>query len=168
MKVKKLNRRLLQFLFGALRVNVSSFYIAGKTAKPSYAFSAYWLSSNALATKHTAVIFSKTLFDEKEAFDNTTGKYTVPVSGTYIFISQLCVNGANYAAVNFVADGSRIGAFASGDDSYHTCSSGAALAKLQEGQKVWLQVTSTASSIRNTDNYGGFNYFAGILIREIQ
>lgn len=107
----------------------------GESAKSSYAFSAYWLSSNALATLNAAVIFSKTLFDEKEAYDNTTGKYTVPVSGTYMFTSQLCLNGNDYAAVNFVADGNRIGAFDSGDKSFYSCSSGTALGKLQEINK---------------------------------
>ena len=84
-----------------------------------------------------------------------------------MFSSQLCIDSGNYAAVNFVANGNRIGAMDSGDNNFPTCSSGIALAQLQKGHQIWLQVTYTSISIRNTDETGGFNSFAGYLISEI-
>ena len=129
----------------------------------SYAFSAYWLADASLNTGDV-VVFSKKLLDEGELYDTSTGKYSVPVSGVYYFVSTLCSN-ANYGAVKFVADGVRIGAFDFGDSSYHICSSGSAVVKLVKNAKVWLAVTDSVR-IYNGDNAGGFNNFAGYLINE--
>ena len=119
-----------------------SLFVPGKTDPSSYAFSAYWLSYYDFETLNAVLRFSRILFDEEDTYDSSTGKYIVPVTGVYTFISQLCLGGDNYAAVHFVADGSRIGAFDIHNNS--TCSSGTALAKLEKGRQFWLQVTDTA------------------------
>ena len=106
--------------------------------------------------------------DEGELYDTRTGKYTVPVSGKYYFTAALCTGSGNdYGSVNIVADGVRIGAFDLGDGSFHRCSSGNGVAKLQKNANIWLVVTNSFTG-RNSDDYYGFNYFAGYLINEEQ
>ena len=140
------------------------FLFSGGLQKSTYAFSVYWLADTSLISGNV-VIFTRKPLDEGALYDTNTGKYNVPVSGLYFFTSGLCVNKGDYGAINIVADGTRIGAFDAVDYDLHTCSTGSALAKLEKNTKVWLVVTADTSA-RNTDTYGGFNYFSGYLISE--
>ena len=139
--------------------------ISGKTSKSSYAFAAYWLT-NDYATLNTVLIFSKTLFDEDASYNNRTGIYTVPASGTYLFTSILCVGPGDYASVDIVADGARIGVLILADNVYQSCTSGTAVASLHRNAQVWLTVISISGKCRNNESSDSFNYFAGHLISE--
>ena len=108
-------------------------------------------------------VFSKTIFDEAHAYDNSSGKFTVNQNGVYLFTARFCLGSGHYLGVNIVADGERFGGFDAGDDMFSTCSSGTAIEKLKEGTKVWMEVDNGATCV-NDEAPSGFNYFAGLLI----
>lgn len=138
--------------------------LQSKSVKSSYAFSAHWLPDTSLS-KGKTLVFSKTIFDEEQTYDNSSGKYTVPFSGTYLFTAHLCIFDRHHGEIYFVADGIRFGAFYVVDKDWYVCAQGTAIGQLQKGAKVWLKADSTAAAY-NADDPSGFNYFAGYLINK--
>ena len=133
--------------------------------KSSYAFSAYTLTDTSL-TKGKTLVFSKILNDEEQTYDNSSGQYTVPVSGTYLFTATLCVSANTDGRLNFVADGIRFGALFVGDSKWTVCSQGTAIGRLYKGAKVWLTADTIGTAYDRVNNPLGFNYFAGYMINE--
>ena len=109
-------------------------------------------------------MFSKTIFDDAEAYDNSTGKYTVNKDGVYLFTARFCLLSGQYIEMNIVADGDRFGSFDAGDQNYWTCSSGTAIGKLTKGTQVWMEVLNSATCENRIETPFGFNYFTGFLI----
>lgn len=131
----------------------------------SYAFSAYWLTNTSPA-KNEVIIFTRTIFDKGGVYNNSTGKFTAPVSGIYLFTATLCPYNTKDTWVHFVSNGNRIGAFMAGDKVWNTCSSGSTIASLQKGANVWIRgiIIRSGTVFRNNDNQS-FNGFAGSLLQ---
>ena len=86
------------------------------------------------------LIFNRVLLNENEAYNSQTGEYTVPVTGTYMFTATLCTGPDRWTDVQFVADGTVIGAFRSADQGWHTCHSSSVTAHLQKSMKVKMTI----------------------------
>lgn len=112
--------------------------------RPPHAFSAFWLAKENPA-KGEALVFNRILVNENDAYNKNTGEYTVPVNGTYMFISTLCTHANQWVKVQFVADGKVIGAFRASDRDWDVCTSSSATSNLQKGMKVKIIVVSTDS-----------------------
>lgn len=147
-------------------VYVSEADSTSRKTRKAYSFSAYWLSDTSPAN-NDAIVFTRTLYDTGNVYNNRTGKFTAPVTGIYIFTATLCISSSSWMTLQFVADGTRIGAFAAGDANYWTCSSGSATALLLKGSAVWLRAHDTNAGerlVNNGDN--AFNGFTGTMIYE--
>lgn len=136
-----------------------------KTGK-AYSFSAHWLSSTSPAN-NDVIIFTRTLYDKGNVYNNTTGKFTTPVTGIYLFTAALCIKPNTWMNLQFMADGTRIGEFVAGDKYWSICSSGSATAPLSKGSVVWLRAHSVdyGEKLWNSDD-NGFNGFTGTLVYE--
>lgn len=131
----------------------------------TYAFSAYFLTDRT-PTKNEAVVFTKTLFDRDGVYNNSTGKFTAPVDGVYLFTASLCTPPNKDVWLHFVADGTKIGALMTGDKYWNTCSSGSAITFLSKRSNVWLSPVSVSSGISfNNNEQSYFNGFAGALLQ---
>ena len=143
-----------------------SFSFSEQENRPSYAFSAYWLSEID-PTPPEELIFTRTLLDTDGVYNNRTGKFLVPQSGVYIFFSTLCSKGTKYAWVNFHTEERFIGKMftGDGDNGWATCSSGSAIAHLQAGTHVFMRVIRAYSgNVFDNHRTNGINSFAGHLI----
>ena len=128
----------------------------------SYAFSA-WFITKLSPSGEDDLIFKKTLLDETGVYDNTTGKYTAKVDGLYIFHATLCSKATELITVNFLAGGTVVGTFRTGDENLQACSSGSATARLQKGEQVSLRGYYATSAVLITDPEL-WNSFSGHLI----
>ena len=106
------------------------------------------------------------LVNENDAYDKSTGEYTVPVNGTYLFLSTLCTHDQQWVNVKFIADDAVIGAFRSADQDWDLCTSSSATSKLQKGMKVKLVVHSKGpGTIFYNRQYYYHSSFSGHLIK---
>ena len=141
-----------------------SFSLSEQANRPSHAFSAYWLSEID-PTPPEDLIFTRTLLDTDSVYNNRTGKFTVQHSGVYIFFATLCAFGGQWVWVEFHNEETFIGKMYTGDNSYTTCSSGSAIARLQAGKQVSIRVTRASSgTVFYNSEKEAINSFSGHLI----
>lgn len=134
--------------------------------------SSYTFSTIRLANTDPAIgdvlVFTRTQLNEGNVYDSSTGKYTAPLNGTYLFATTLCFKPAKWAFIHFMADDMLIGAFLAGNESGtgYKCSSSTVTAFLQKDMEVWLKVygKNSETPFHNSENYN--NSFAGHLIKE--
>ena len=133
--------------------------------RPSYAFSAMWLPNTNPAVGET-LIFSRIALNEKDVYNAYTGEYTVPVNGTYLFTSTLCVHASKWVNLKFMADSVVIGAFRVAEKDWSNCSSSSVIRYLTKDMKVKMNVHNKGSGtiFTNSENYY-LNSFSGHLIK---
>lgn len=120
-----------------------------------------------LSTVHqwVTLLSSPSLLNYGGVYSTTTGKFTVPIDGVYMFTSTLCASyTSKYAFVDFVADGTVIGKFTAGDADREICFSGSAIARLQKGMQAFLKVRLIESGFYIIENMHHMNSFTGHMI----
>ena len=129
---------------------------------PTIVFNAKSVTSNSPQTGQP-VVFSSVLSNIGSGYSSTTGKFTAPVNGTYIFTVQLCVTTNKAAEFGFIVDGTVSTAFQDKDhDEYSTASTSIQLF-LKQGQKVWVRpVNPCLSCLINSGTC--WNRFSGSLV----
>lgn len=132
----------------------------------SYAFSAYWIADTSPSVGDV-IVFTNILLDEANSYNSTTGKFTAPVGGIYLFASNLCIHHNRSVRVEFVVDNVPIGRFRISDKVYSECSSGTAIGIVQKGSKVWLRVIEIESGdMFHNHPTMTFNSFTGHLLEK--
>ena len=129
-----------------------------------YGFSAYQCSTTRLL-KGSTIVLTRTRLNEDSVYNSGAGQFTAPVSGVYVFHATLCTNtGGSFIYVAFMADGEVIGRFSTNDNALDICTSGSALARLQKGNKVYLQVTLVSSGTVLRDDSNHMNSLSGFFV----
>ncbi|XP_060560616.1 caprin-2-like [Ruditapes philippinarum] len=148
---------------GELRKTVD--VIADKAKIPTVAFKARLNSHLSDASTGSYIIFPITMFNEGSAFDSSTGKFTVPVNGTYLFTVIFCVQSKQSLHIDITVDGQTTQPVTLRSEGNAACQSAALLEVLIVGQTVGVKVTSRFST--NTVYHGSYrwNSFSGTLIR---
>ncbi|XP_060587496.1 heavy metal-binding protein HIP-like [Ruditapes philippinarum] len=111
------------------------------------------------------IVFPTVLFNEADAYNLGTGKFTAPVNGLYMFSLAFCVYPQKILIVGIMIEGTRYTtSLFRGDDSYG-CSSADTVAIVTAGQKIWVEVLpgGNTGTIINQDAYR-WNTFSGALI----
>ena len=138
--------------------------VLNNTIQSFHGFSAYD-STTKSPTKGSSIVFRRTQLNEGDLYNTETGQFTVPVDGIYVFHATLCTHSPDisiYAA--FMGDKEVLGMLASSEKDYNSCHSGSALARLQKGSKVYLQVTYISSGPVLFDDKYHMNSFSGFLV----
>ena len=88
------------------------------------------------------ILFNSVKVNEGRCYDNTTGKFTTTVPGTYVFIATLgsTVKNENVTAYITVDDT----AYTIFRGSYTSTGSSSVLVRLGLGQRVWVKADSNA------------------------
>ena len=142
-------------------VFISSEYLE----RPSYAFSAYWLSNHDANVGDT-LIFLNVILNEENVYNKYTGEYTVKVNGTYMFSTTLCFMNVGYANVRFLADDKAIGIFRVGDKDWQLCACSSTIAYLPKDSNVRLDVLYKSKSTIFKDEENAMQCsFSGHLVK---
>ena len=96
-------------------------------------------------------------------YDVTTGKFTAPVHGLYMFSVNSCHN-KNWATVAIVKENQVLMSSSQNDNSYFSCHTVQTLATLVPGDKVWVKCNSGCSLYSNSVLW---NTFSGALLQAI-
>lgn len=137
--------------------------------QPSYAFNAYWLA-NTNPANGDALVFTRIHLNEGNVYDSSTGKYTAPLNGTYLFSTTLCFNTAMWAFIHFIVDGTPNGVFLAGNSQGRDahCASSTVTVFLQKGMQVWLKVYNKSPGTPFINGHNQYHsHFAGHLIKEV-
>ena len=134
--------------------------------RTSYAFHALWIA-NTRPSINEALKFSRVIVNDHDVYDQNTGEFKTPVDGSYTFTANICVLKTKCLNLQFLAGGTVIGSFRSGDHDWSSCTSSTAMSQLLKGQIVKLVVTNRYGSgemVYNYDN-GFLSSFSGMLIK---
>lgn len=130
-------------------------------------FNAYYLSSQNVAPGQT-LIFTRSVVNVGDAYNNSTGEFTAPVNGIYSFNAHLCIYSPHELFFNIKIGGMTYATAYGHDQSSVQCSSAQSSASVRKGEKViiqWAVTTITGSNIYQSSTIR--NYFSGHLVSQI-
>ncbi|XP_053388172.1 heavy metal-binding protein HIP-like [Mercenaria mercenaria] len=129
------------------------------------AFKARLDSNIAVATGQT-VVFPTVLFNEGDSYNRGTGKFTTPVSGTYMFTMAFCLKNIQTLVAGIMVDHKKYTVTLFYGDGNNECLTGDTVAMLTAGQVVRVEVLAGSSTGRiiNQDDSYRWNTFSGVLI----
>ena len=108
------------------------------------------------------IIFTETLYNHGNGYNNNTGAFTAPVAGTYLFTGQLCSNHGTSIYTSIIVDGEYITRTRSYDDNSSSCCSFDVIVMLDKSSNVVIWSHSTNTELF-TSNYS-WNTFTGVLL----
>jgi hypothetical protein len=111
------------------------------------------------------MVFPITMFNKGIAFDSSTGKFTVPVNGTYLFTVIFCLLNTKSLYIDITVDGQTTQPVTLRSESNHACQSATLLEVLIVGQTVGVKVLVSFSTHTVFYNAHRWNTFSGTLIR---
>nr|KAG5709036.1 hypothetical protein BaRGS_004675 [Batillaria attramentaria] len=131
---------------------------------------AQFSNDNAVGPDSGPYVFDQVVYNDGNAYDASTGVFTAPYAGTYIFCAQLFTDGSvtEHPFVDIEVNGTTIARMAfeigGGDtpDAAEDSDSTTVTVKLQAGDRVWV-----ASEEGNSYHYWGqfHTFFSGALLR---
>lgn len=129
------------------------------TKGPTVAFRSRDLTDLKPANEQT-LIFKTTSLNEGGGYDNTTGIFTVPVPGTYIFTVQFCIIRHDmYYAI--VSDNKDIKKGVFGDRDWGQCYTSYTVDVLEAGSRVWVKHVKGGDLFESPDFW---NTFSGVYV----
>lgn len=144
--------------------------------RPTVAFSAEGIDiGNATLLTNQTIVFTNLILNIGDAYDSSTGIFTAPINGLYMFSVQMCAQHSPRSNKRFVfkvfAGPKVIQSILNGRyDFYHTYDSrvannaGTVTQPLVAGEKVWVQ--NAGSQYVGLSGYSNdcWNHFGGVLI----
>ncbi|XP_045200343.2 uncharacterized protein LOC123554329 [Mercenaria mercenaria] len=111
--------------------------------------------------KDHTLVFKTTMLNKGNGYDNSTGIFTAPVSGTYLFTIQLCVPVNTSPWYNIVAENKLIQTGYFYDRKSNSCHTADGITILQAEERVWINIPYP-SKLKQGSEY--WNSFSGVLI----
>ncbi|XP_052761740.1 complement C1q-like protein 4 [Mya arenaria] len=133
-------------------------------ATPLVYFNAHFPQTTSLSTGK--VIVDKTVENNHgNGYSATTGKYTAPERGLYLFFMHTCTSSTKYSYLQIVKDGSVLIRSVQYEKESLSCSNSQVFVQLDVGETVWVQCSSGSSSRQLNENSSyRWTSFGGALI----
>lgn len=141
-----------------LEGRILCFFLSGSFIKSRVVFA---VKSPAELITSKPVIFRDITFNEGNGYDKTTGIFTAPVSGTYIFSIQFCTSANDGLGYVVMSKERELKRGYMKDTDQDSCYSFEAVDILGKGDRVWIAYKDPSVLIE--DNYRS-NYFSGVLV----
>ena len=113
------------------------------------------------------ILFREVVQNEGKGYNKSTGIFTAPVTGTYLFTVQVCLFSSKLLSVSIVANGTAITAGNFGDEDWNAiCHStdGLAFVQAEEEVKVLVTYASSSSVIYPDQKDTRWSFFSGVLL----
>ena len=146
-----------------INANIKYYVTVGQYSQMLY-FSYRGVSSMP-SSGETFVFTTKTAQIGPIGYDASTGKFTTPVAGLYLFIVNACTHYKEYTQLQIVQDNKVLVASSNYDGTYaNQCFSFQAFADLTSGQQVWVKCAGSCY-FTHTDSYQWMQ-FSGALVHK--
>ncbi|XP_052761396.1 uncharacterized protein LOC128204093 [Mya arenaria] len=111
------------------------------------------------------IVYKTVETNHGSGYSSTTGKFTSPVRGLYLFFMHTCTAPNKYAFLTIVKEGSVLIASVHYDKDYYTCSSSQVFVQLDAEETVWVQCSNGGSNIQLYEQHPyRWSSFGGALI----
>ncbi|KAL3882725.1 hypothetical protein ACJMK2_029037 [Sinanodonta woodiana] len=105
---------------------------------------------------HEIIHFDTVLLNDGNGFNNQTGIFTCPLSGTYFFSLSLMISPGYVTAVQLIVNGQvKVNSYAHGYDSYYDQGSISIIVRCEAGHNVWMSMRD--GSYVYGDSYTSFS-----------
>ncbi|WAQ99663.1 hypothetical protein MAR_024036 [Mya arenaria] len=111
------------------------------------------------------IVFTKTVYDFGNGYDNVTGVFTVPVDGTYLFTMHLCSHAGKDIHYRLTIDDEDHLGGRNFNTGSHVCTSADVIAPLKTNSKVFVK-SSQSSDVLYEDGSYRRNIFSGVLLHK--
>lgn len=128
---------------------------------PDVAFSAYTDADTSMGGK---TVFNKVLINEPTAYDQSTGVFSCPVAGIYMFSFVIAVRGSQTSHAKLTINGNVVlEAITEGrESSDDKQGSNVAIVKLEKDDKVWVSGSGTLPGDSNGKSNTRTSSFSGV------
>lgn len=134
--------------------------------RPTVAFSAEGIGNATLLTNQT-IVFTNLILNIGDAYNSSTGIFTAPVNGLYMFSVQMCAQHRSRSQFRVFAGPKVIQSIL--HDSYHSMvrvssTAGTVAQSLTAGEEVWIQNADSPYYELSRYSNDCWNHFGGVLI----
>ncbi|XP_033725759.1 uncharacterized protein LOC117315605 [Pecten maximus] len=116
----------------------------------------YELSNSVTVRTGSVVVYDHETLDEGHGYSPHNGIYTVPVAGIYVMVWDTFANFRSYIQTFLVVNGTKRGTSFSDAQATHDLVSSLVVLRLQQGDRVVIQVGRTSDTNATMSSYGSF------------
>lgn len=111
------------------------------------------------------IVFDRTITNMGNAYDSSTGIFTAPIRGVYIFSMDAMVEPGENEYLEFVKDGAHVmyNYSHAGGSLHDVSSSRTVVLELEKGNQVWIRTSPNAAHGSGTLHGNEFSTFSGWL-----
>ncbi|XP_060587694.1 complement C1q tumor necrosis factor-related protein 2-like [Ruditapes philippinarum] len=140
--------------------------LSDQIVTPTVAFKAR-LNAHTAAPVSQVIVFPVVLFNEGDAYNSKTGKFTATTNRSYLFTIEFCVLQNKYLYVDIMVDGVAYTKTNIEDNDNLDCQTADTVAVLKAGQSVWVQPSASDSgNIIRHHSLHYWNTFSGVLLHK--
>ncbi|XP_052764805.1 uncharacterized protein LOC128206425 [Mya arenaria] len=136
--------------------------ITDQIATRSVYFHAHSPQTSTLSTGEV-IVYERVKTNQGNGYNATTGTFTAPAQGLYLFIMQKCSPPNKYSYLQIMKEGSGLLTSAHYDEDNHSCSSSQAFVQLDFGETVWIQCSRGGPNAQLYEDSNHWNSFGGAL-----
>ncbi|XP_052761739.1 uncharacterized protein LOC128204363 [Mya arenaria] len=138
--------------------------IKDQTATPLVYFNAHFPQTTSLSTGEV-IVYKTVESNQGSGYSATTGKFTAPERGLYLFFMHTCTYSTIYSYLQIVKDGSVLIKSVQYEKDAATSSSSQVFVQLDVGETVWVQCATGGSTSQLDENHSyRWTSFGGALI----
>ncbi|WAR29954.1 hypothetical protein MAR_003522 [Mya arenaria] len=162
--LKRENKELKSNLKDEVQISISDLEkVKEKTVLPLVFFNSKNVADTSIKTGHT-IVFTETLVNDGNGYDNTTGIFTTPVDGTYLVSLHMCVKNKQNLYYGLVIDGKDTLRGEMYEYRAYSCNSVQQLLTLKVGKRVWIQVYVKDVDLLQSGSH--WNMFSALLLNK--
>ncbi|XP_052761741.1 heavy metal-binding protein HIP-like [Mya arenaria] len=138
--------------------------IKDQIATPLVFFNAHFPQTTSLSTGEV-IVYKTVETNQGSGYSATTGKFTAPERGLYLFFMHTCTSSNYYSYLQIVKDGSVLISSVQYEKDASTCSSSQVFVLLDVGETVWVQCSNGNWDMQLHENHSyRWTSFGGALI----
>ncbi|XP_052765439.1 heavy metal-binding protein HIP-like [Mya arenaria] len=162
--LKRENEELKSSLRDEVQISISDLEkVKEKSFLPFIFFNSKNVADTTIKAGHT-IVFTETLVNDGNAYDNTTGIFTAPEDGIYLVSLHMCVKNKQNLYYGLVIDGKESLRGEMYEYRAVTCNSVQQLLTIKAGNRVWIQVYVKDVVLLQSANH--WNMFSAFLLNK--
>lgn len=132
---------------------------------PVVAFSSHTVTGRTMADEKE-IVFRVDRTNYNSSYDNSTGIFTAPIDGIYVFTASICIQKVHWGYFGIFVNDKPVMQGILGNKVYNRCYSMTAVSEVAKGDRVSVRCQSCTGD-KLFDHSSSFNSFSGTLINAL-